>query len=372
MARPDLAETSEQPPMVPLELLRRDVDTVLERFMGSCSARAPDPGLPPLIEVVRDFQAGGKRLRPLFCCAGFAAAGGDPRSEVVLGVAAALELFHSFALIHDDVMDGSDQRRGKPTVHRRFGAQVPEQRGAPGASGAAPAPVDAGFGVNVAILLGDACLVWSDELLHSAGIPQQRWADVRPFVQAMRTELIAGQYLDLAGEGALDPLDQAWRVIRHKTAAYTVARPMQIGAALAGADRELLARCAEFGFLLGTAFQLRDDLLGVFGDPAVTGKSRLDDLRAGKPTVLIGLTWRRATEQQRRTIRRLHGAPGLDEEGAAQLRGIIDETGAHRAVRELIEQRTAEALGVLWRMPVRRPVRESLAELAGQATRRQR
>lgn len=372
MTRSDLAETSEQPPMVPLEMMRRDVDAVLERFMGSCSARAPDPGLPPLIEVVRDFQAGGKRLRPLFCCAGFAAAGGDPRSEVVLGVAAALELFHSFALIHDDVMDGSDQRRGKPTVHRRFAAHVPEPRGAPDASGAAPSPADSGFGVNVAILLGDACLVWSDELLHSAGIPPRRWPAVRPFVQAMRTELIAGQYLDLAGEGALDPLEQAWRVIRHKTAAYTVARPMQIGAALAGADRELLAGCAEFGFGLGTAFQLRDDLLGVFGDPAVTGKSTLDDLRAGKPTVLIGLTWRRATEHQRRTIRRLHGAPGLDEEGAAQLRGIIDETGAHRAVRELIEQRTAEALGVLGRMPVRRPVRETLAELAGAATRRQR
>lgn len=366
MTRPDTAE----PAAAALEQVRRGVDAALERFLNTCAARAPDECLPPLIEVVREFQDGGKRLRPLFCCAGFAAVRGDPADEVALDVAASLELLHSFALIHDDVMDGSDTRRGRPTVHRRFGPHVPDQRTAePRARARAPG---ADFGVSVAILLGDACLVWSDELLHHCDVDPRNWAAVRPLVQAMRNELITGQYLDIAGEGVEEPLERAWRVIRHKTAAYTVARPLQIGAALAGAEPDLLSGCAEFGFPLGEAFQLRDDLLGVFGDPARTGKSTSDDLRAGKPTVLMGLAWRSATAAQRAELRRLHGNPELDEDGAARLRGLLDETGARDRCRELIEARTETALGALERMPVSDRARGMLAELAHRTTHRQR
>lgn len=367
MIQPDFRPTEQPSVSTVLDLVRRHVDSVLECFLDSCAVNAPDSCLPPLVDVVREFHAGGKRLRPLFCCTGFAAAGGDPRNEVVVSVSSALELFHSFALIHDDVMDGSDLRRGRPTVHRRLGVRMPGPRSSP-----ADPRVDEAFGVNVAILLGDACMMWSDELLYGSGISPVRWAAVRPLLQTMRNELIVGQYLDLASENDGDALDQAWRIIRHKTAAYTVARPLQIGAALGGADRTLLDELAEFGFPLGEAFQLRDDLLGVFGDAAATGKSTFDDLRAGKPTVLMALTWRHATEAQRSVIRRLHGDPELDEDGAARLRDLITETGSPDMVRTAIENRAAQALRVVDRMPVTAQVRRTLAELTDMTTQRRR
>jgi geranylgeranyl diphosphate synthase type I len=335
--------------------VRAGVDAVLAGFLAEKAADAPDECLPPVVVAVRESLTGGKRLRPVFCHCGWLAGGGDPGEPAIARVGAALELFHSFALIHDDIMDASDLRRGRPTMHRRLAGLCRE--------GADPA-VAARFGVNAAILVGDLCLVWSDELLHAAGLPPERLTAARPLLDAMRTEVMAGQYLDLENPGDHDWLSRAWRTIGLKTAGYTVERPLQIGATLAGADAAVLRACTGYGRPLGEAFQLRDDLLGVFGDPGRTGKPALDDLREGKPTVLMALTWERASARDRLTLRALHGDPALDEAGAEVLRDLIRATGAAAAVERLVRTRTDQAVAALATADLPAGVRQALTDLA--------
>lgn len=346
---------------LPLARIRADVDESLSRFTQAKMANAPDDCLPPLIRVIDGFIAGGKRLRPLFCVCGWVAAGGEQDAPAVREVGAALELFHAFALIHDDVMDQSDWRRGRPTVHRTFAARAGTLAGEPAER----------FGASAAILLGDLCMVWSDELLHTSGLSPDQLHAARPLIDTMRTEIMAGQYLDVdQNDDAADALDRAWRVIRQKTAAYTVTRPLQIGAALAGADDTLLRACAAYGDPLGEAFQLRDDLLGVFGDPAVTGKPADDDLRAGKRTVLTALTWQRAGPDQRTTLGALLGNDALDDDGAEQVRAIIRSTGADRAVEDMITTRLGQVFSALDDAPIAGAARRTLADLAETAANR--
>ncbi|MFF3453733.1 polyprenyl synthetase family protein [Streptomyces sp. NPDC002730] len=346
-----------------LAALRRAVDTTLEDFLEHKAQTIAHPCLLPLIGQLRDFlAAGGKRIRPLLCCCGWYAAGGTGETGPMLRAAAALELFHAFALIHDDVMDDSDTRRGRPTVHRSLTTQYLDRRD----------QRDAGrFGVSGAILLGDLALVWSDELLHTGGLPRGRQRAARPVLEAMRTEVMIGQYLDLLATGFLSAdVDATLAVIRYKTAKYTVERPLQLGAALAGADREQLAACTAFGLPIGEAFQLRDDVLGIFGDPTVTGKSRLDDLRDGKCTTLVALALREADPAQDARLRALVGDPQLDEHGAAEARGLLVATGALTAVEEMIADRLRTGLEVLEQSPLDPAGTTALRQLAEQATRR--
>ncbi|MEV6715365.1 polyprenyl synthetase family protein [Lentzea sp. NPDC051208] len=345
--------------------LRERVDSALAAFLAGKCGSAPDPCLPPLVAVLREFLEGGKRVRPLFCHFGWLAGGGDPDAEQPAVLGAALELFHTFALVHDDIMDASGLRRGRPTVHRALAAGF---RG-PGGRQAAER-----FGTSAAILLGDLALVWSEELLSVLDADSGRKRAVRELVATMHVELIAGQYLDLLGaaESGVDPLRRAWRVIRFKTARYTVELPLRIGAVLAGADARVLTACGAYGRPVGEAFQLRDDLLGVFGDPAVTGKPDLDDLREGKQTVLMVLTWRRATKAQREIITALHGKPDLDQQEADRLREVVRDTGAVARVEKLIADRAQRALSVLNSPAFAAQAKQGLTELAVSATSRTR
>ncbi|SDJ48022.1 geranylgeranyl diphosphate synthase, type I [Lentzea albidocapillata subsp. violacea] len=345
--------------------VREQVDSALTAFLAGKRGSAPDACLPPLVAVLGEFLEGGKRLRPLFCHFGWLAGGGDPDGDQPVVVGAALELFHTFALVHDDIMDASGLRRGKPTVHRSLAAGFH----GPGGRQAAER-----FGTSAAILLGDLALVWSEELLSVLDTETGRRRAVRELVGTMHVELIAGQYLDLLGaaESAVDPLRRAWRVIRLKTARYTVELPLRIGAVLAGADAHVLTACGAYGRPVGEAFQLRDDLLGVFGDPAVTGKPDLDDLREGKQTVLMILAWRQATEAQREVIAALHGKPDLDQQEADRLREVVRDTGAVTRVEKLIADRAQRALSVLKPASFAAPAKQGLAELAVFATSRTR
>jgi geranylgeranyl diphosphate synthase type I len=344
-----------------LDRVRCEVESVLDHFLDRQSRAADDPCLPPLVEVVREFLSGGKRLRPLFCYCGWLAAGGAPDEGPVPRIGAALELFHAFALIHDDVMDGSDLRRGRPTVHRVLAGRYRDRHERRKADR---------LGTNLAILLGDLCLAWSDELLQAATPDEEQLRDVLPTIHAMRTEVLIGQYLDVTSGWADDTLERSWQTIRYKTAGYTVERPLQVGAVLAGADGDLLDTCTAYGRPLGEAFQLRDDFLGVFGEPDVTGKPALDDFREGKFTVLMALTWQGATAEQRTLIRALHGNPGLDEEGAQRLRAIIRATGADVAVEGLIDARVRDCLSVVHRAPVPDVARRALCDLVTKVARR--
>ncbi len=322
---------------------------------------ALSPDLRPAATALREaILAGGKRLRPTFCYWGWRAAGGPPDSPGIITAAAGLELLHVGALIHDDIMDGSDTRRGRPAAHRRFADEhtAAGYRGSPDA-----------YGTGAAILLGDWCMAWCDEMLDGCGLPQARLRPARRLLQTVHTELIAGQYLDLLeqarGGGSLD---RARTVIRYKTAKYTIERPLQLGALLAGAGADVLAACTAFALPLGEAFQLRDDVLGVFGDPTTTGKPAGDDLREGKATVLVELTRQHATISQRATLDRLLGDPRLDADGVRTLRSLIEDTGALAAVETMIDAHTDAAIRVLAGTPFTKPAKQALEQLAVAAT----
>jgi geranylgeranyl diphosphate synthase, type I len=340
------------------------VQAALDAFVARQAVRlgAVSAQLAPMVEAAGALLAGGKRLRPAFCYWGWRGAGG-PDGDAVVQAAASLELLHACALIHDDVMDGSDIRRGAPAVHRRL-ARLHEGAGWRGSPDA--------FGTSGAILVGDLCLAWADELLYDSGLDDASLRAGKPVLDEMRTELMAGQYLDLLEQAqATGSVEGAMRVLRYKSAKYTVERPLQLGAALAGAGEDLARVYSTYGVPVGEAFQLRDDVLGVYGDPAETGKPAGDDLREGKQTLLVAYALTEASPAGVALLRRRLGDPELDEAGVDDLRTVIATSGALARVEDLIVRLTAEALEALAGAPaglVAEPGAWALIELAHAAT----
>jgi geranylgeranyl diphosphate synthase type I len=276
---------------------------------------------------------------------------------------AALEFVHASALMHDDVMDCSATRRGEPAVHHQFASRH-EHNGWHGDPDA--------FGAASAILLGDLCLVWSDELLHSSGLDPVTVSRGRPVFDEMRTEVTVGQYLDVLAQARADTsVERAGLVARYKSAKYTVERPLLFGAALAGAPAALSTGYSGYGLPLGEAFQLRDDILGVYGDPARTGKPAGDDLREGKRTYLVAAAFEAADPHRRKVLRAELGNRRLDERGVAGLRQIIAGTGALERTERRITELTAQSLAALDGIVDLEPeAAEVLADLAQAATQR--
>jgi geranylgeranyl diphosphate synthase, type I len=317
--------------------------------------------LDPLVSALIALLAGGKRLRPAFCYWGWRGAGGADLPQI-MPAAASLEMLQAGALIHDDVMDASDTRRGRPSAHRRFQA-MHESAGWPGTSTA--------FGTSAAILLGDLCLAWSGQMYDESGLPDTALRRGRPVYDQMRTEVMSGQYLDIVEQArGRGTVESALRVVEFKSAKYTVERPLHLGAALAGAPPQVGASYSAYGLPLGIAFQLRDDVLGVFGDPAVTGKPAGDDLREGKRTVLIALALRAATTAQAEVIRTRLGDPELDGTGVEAMRSVLVETGALAACEEMIDEYAGEATDALRAAPITLEAGAALTDLAVAATSR--
>jgi len=304
----------------------------------------------PLTAMADLVMAGGKRLRPAFCHWAFVGAGGDPDEHCVVDAGAALELLHTFALIHDDVMDGSDRRRGLRTVHRDFESRhgLAQWRGE-----------GRRFGEGVAILVGDLAFVYADRLL--AGAPP----DAIEIFTELRLEVNIGQYLDLLGtvRGSVT-LEQARRICRYKSGKYTIERPLHLGAALAGRLPELVVPLSDYGDPLGQAFQLRDDLLGAFGDATVTGKPVGEDLREGKPTALYAYAAGAADEAALKLLADRFGAPDLTDAEVAELQTVLEDTGARRHVEESIDQLVSTALVALATAPLTAEAKNHLTDLA--------
>ncbi|MEV4730146.1 polyprenyl synthetase family protein [Saccharopolyspora sp. NPDC049426] len=341
--------------------IRRSVDAALHRFLATQAGQHDKLGDPHSAALLRDFVLhGGKRLRPLFCYWGWRGAGGQD-GEGIITAAASLELFHAFALIHDDLMDASPQRRGKPSLHRAW-ADLHAQQGWRGDGDR--------FGHSMAILAGDLLLTLSDEMFHSCHLPESHLARALPWLHAMRSEIFAGQSMELREQARGSSDTVAFDVIRYKSAKYTIERPLHIGAALASSDASLALHYTDYAIPLGEAFQLRDDLLGVFGDPSATGKSTMDDLREGKPTVLMAITRQQANPDQLTRIDTLHGNPEIDEVGCAELRHIIIHSGALSRVERMIDDRVTRARQALHNTPVPTDVRSALQQLTTAATHR--
>ncbi|HUQ00271.1 MAG TPA: polyprenyl synthetase family protein [Aeromicrobium sp.] len=342
----------------PDEAFSSRVDAALARFAAAKRAElgSVSPDLVPFVDAAAGFIAGGKRLRPLFCRAGWLIAGGDPALTQFDDAAASLEWLQGSALAHDDLMDDSDTRRGRPSLHRAF-EQVHHEENLRGSAER--------HGAAVAILLGDLMLSWVDEQFRASALPHL--ADALPWLDRCKTEVAAGQYLDVLAQarGNVDA-DHAMLVVRYKSAKYTVERPLHIGATLAGADRSLLDGLSAVALPLGEAFQLRDDVLGVFGDPASTGKPAGDDLREGKRTVLVARAAELGTDADRAAIEAGLGTA----DGVGDLTALIQRTGALAAVEADIARLEAQARAALEALP--EPASDVLGSLVLSATRRSR
>ncbi len=313
----------------------------------------------PLVESLAQLLNGGKRLRPAFAYWGYLASGGKDRDEVVRACSA-LEFLQACALIHDDVMDNSDTRRGAPAVHKQFETLHTQN------SWLSDGPR---FGTGAAILIGDLALSWADELIFSSGLTAQEVARAFDVYHEMRTELMAGQYLDLLEQvrGEIT-VDRSATVIRYKSAKYTIERPLLMGAAIADATPEIRSALSQYGLSLGEAFQLRDDLLGVFGDSQTTGKPSGDDLREGKQTMLIAVAKEMADSVGQELIDRSLGDPNLSIEQVKAVQEVLTNCGAQSKIELRIDQLLQTALSAIKDLDA--TANAALTELAIMATKR--
>ncbi len=330
------------------------VDARLESLLDAEVARWAgfDGDLEPPLDALRAFVlGGGKRLRPAFCHWGFVGAGGDPIDPLWVEAGAALELLHCFALVHDDVMDGSSTRRGLPTVHVAFETRHRD---------AAWRGEGRRFGEGAAILVGDLAFVLADRLL--AGASRPAW-DVW---DELRLEVNMGQYLDMLHTATGAPtVDAARRICTYKTAKYTIERPLHLGAALAGVvDPATQAAFSAYGLPLGEAFQLVDDLLGAFGDPLRMGKPVGDDLREAKPTRLLALALERAEGDDLTLLRRRVGAADLTRDEVLAILDVLEATGARADVEAAVAELVDTALLAAEQLPVTGEARAALADIA--------
>lgn len=345
---------------------RAAIGNILESFVSDQrQALAPlGPDLEPLLQSAQRALIGGKCLRAAFAYWGWRAAGGSAtKTSALMRAAAAIELVHASALIHDDVMDASATRRGHPSAHEAFTAMR---------LGDAPVGTADRFGASAAILLGDLLLAWSDEMFGESGFRPKAIRRGRVYFDKLRREVVAGQYLDvLAQTRRRSSASDAMRVLLYKSAKYTVERPLQLGAALGKADHELLAALSSYGVPLGEAFQLRDDVLGVFGEASLTGKPSGDDIREGKRTLLVARAYDRADAKQRGVLDESLGNKCLDDRGIAAVRGVLRTTGALGAVETVIDELTSAARASLRQAPVDSDeARAALLTLSDHATNR--
>ena len=354
-----------------LELIQGRLDDFLIQQRARLAEISED--LSPIGEHVGDLLQGGKRFRAQFAYLSWL--GSLDRTaltedqltastEAIVEVCAALELFHAAALVHDDVIDLSDSRRGKPAIHKRFELNHEAARWAGNS---------ARFGTSSAILIGDLLLGWAMEMFSTAlaKLPDREAAiATRRQYELMQFEVMAGQFLDVLEENAgpsralHEAVGRANRVMLYKTAKYSVEAPLAIGAAMAGADDEVLRSLSAFGVPLGLAFQLKDDILGVFGSPEKTGKPVGDDLREGKRTVLVGLTREALPASQARIFDELLTEGELSEQQIAQLQREIVDSGALVKCERMIEQLAEQSLLALETVELTDSAKASLRKLA--------
>ena len=341
--------------------LRRKVLTHLTEFVtGRCAAELDESGVEVAGDVLIKFVAGGKCLRSTFMYLGWLAGAQD--SDEALFASAGLELLHAFALLQDDVMDAASSRRGRPAAHIQF-SQWHRNRQLSG-------PAER-FGESAAILLGDLCLIWAEQMLRESGIDHRRLQQAWPRYDVMRTELALGQFADLASDiRDLPSMDTVLEIARRKSGNYTVRRPLEIGAAMSGCSDRTVSGLGRYGEAVGEAFQLRDDLLGVFGAETMTGKPSGQDLIERKATSVVIAAHDLADPPTRRQLTELMNTGDLDDNGVERWRSLIVTTGAVQRIEDMISSRVSSALNELDDLRIGEPVRAGLANMAAVCTER--
>ncbi|MFI6696879.1 polyprenyl synthetase family protein [Streptomyces sp. NPDC050433] len=339
--------------------LKSRVDRELERFVRAESEAllALDDELAPLVDVLTTVTARGKRLRSAFCYWGWRAAG-QPDSDAMVRAAASMELVHAAAVVHDDIIDDSGLRHGLPTAHVALREAFLD-----GSRPKARAR-------SLAMLAGDLLMAWAGQMFAGCGLPAAYLGQARDLWAVLARELIAGEALEILHTGGTSDVRRSLKVIRYKTAKYTVEHPLHIGAGLAGADPALREVFSDYGLPLGEAFQLRDDLIGLFGDPATTGKPNTDDISGGRPTALLALTQQAAGPAERRELTALLGRRTLTCPQLSRVRAVVEGTGARDRVESMITERVTLAVRALGGAGLPDLAHRSLTRLATAATSR--
>lgn len=366
MSLPDSLPSLEAEALELSQTYTAEVARLLEEFLAAKSVEVGQitTSAVEIVNAITSLTKGGKRLRPLFAFWGFLGAGGTKDSTDIVRLGVALELFQAAALIHDDIIDNSDTRRGQPSVHKRFEAQHQKL----GLAGSAAA-----YGSASAILAGDLCLSLSEECFSEIeNLPKE----ARVIFNRMRTQVMAGQYLDVLEESAgpsYDPTEAVKRartIVRFKSAKYSTENPFLLGGALAGANGELLESYSAFALPLGEAFQLRDDVLGVFGDAEVTGKPTGGDLLEGKRTELIAHALLLSTDEEREFIQSRLGAVDMSAEEVSCLSNILRDSGALKATENSISELSDQSRRALKELPISPRAHAGLQQLSDAVTKR--
>jgi geranylgeranyl diphosphate synthase, type I len=320
------------------------------------------PGAGLISELLGSYVSAGKYVRPTFTYLGWLC--GADESDAALRAAASTELLHAFALIQDDVMDRSPLRRGRTTAHVRLA----DWYGSRGLAGD-----ERHFGESAAILLSDLLLIWAERMLRESGLGSDALGRGWPVYDTLRGELAVGQFADLFYDARhLPPMETVLEVSRRKSGNYTVRRPLELGAALAGCGQQVQDALGRYGALVGEAFQLRDDLLGVFGQPSVTGKPNGGDLREHKATSVVTLAAELAGPVSRAELGRLYAQDRLGEPELARVRELIEGTGAVGRIEQMIDSRVRGACASLSGAGINGFALAALRDLAVRATSRAR
>ncbi|MFD3538494.1 polyprenyl synthetase family protein [Streptomyces sp. NPDC058662] len=340
-------------------LLKERVDQVLSAFVTAeaQALTAIDPSLAPVAEQLHSATGYGKRLRAAFCYWGWRGTG-QPDNDALVRAAGAIELVHAAAVVHDDLIDHSRTRHGRPTAHIAL-RETLTTRPKAGAR-------------TLAMLVGDLLLSMAGQLFTTSGLPGAFLSRARPLWAVLARELVAGECLEVIRTGCAPDPDASVKVIRYKTAKYTVEHPLQIGGLLAGAPPALLRAYSDYGLPLGEAFQLRDDLLGLFGDREQTGKDPADDLASNRPTALMAYALARATKTEHAELHQLLGRTDLTERQVERVRRIAHRTGAVTRVEDMITVRLRQAHEALAAADLTSEAHRALTALATHATTRTR
>ncbi|MDR7233901.1 polyprenyl synthetase family protein [Agrococcus sp. BE272] len=335
-----------------------DAPTLLAEVEQRLARLAAPTGPHPVQAAAAGAVGGGKLLRPRLV---LVAAGEGADREAVVATAAAIELLHAALLVHDDVIDDDDERRGQPSVSRRAAVTAAE-------AGLSPAAAQR-LGLTTAIVAGDALLVRALAALARLDVPTAVRVRLVDIVERAMIRAAEGEHDDVLLAGSTPDDETIDRILRGKTADYSFRAPLELGAVLGGRDEAAIEALGEIGLRMGVVYQLRDDVLGVFGDEATTGKSVLSDIRAGTPTMLSALASR---EPQWASVSRHYGDPDADEGAAARIRSVMRGSGALGEVERRIAEGADEVRAMLVEAPIEQRLRDDLQLIVERCAERRR
>jgi len=332
-----------------LESYSKKADSYSKRFFSEKKRTGAkiDKLVVDSLDIFENYSSGGKKLRGALTVLGYQIAGGSSVNKI-LPVSLGIELLHNFLLIHDDVIDNDDTRRGKPTVHRLFSKKGNEH-----------------FGKSKAIVIGDIGAFLGYELITNVDFPKKRTGKAISTLNDLLLKTMYGEMLDVEFDRKSKvSWNDILKVRTYKTAYYTFVMPLSVGAILGGGRKSMLDSIEQYAVPVGIAFQLADDILGVFGDPKRTGKSNESDIKDGKKTFLYARSLDQSGKLDREYLTKWYGEKSLTEGRIKQIRTIMEKAGEPRYSREVAKELVEKGKGFIPKITKKTRFQSTLSSLA--------